>query len=132
MAAILARYSKKKAGHNFCDIILPYHILLKLKDIWFSCKISGIYVLHISLEIGFCTVSIKSRDFRLANNTKLLMKKISLCFFNDMLSSSWENEALAKGTFDSETGRFKSRTSLAVCSSFLLAYLLCGSFLSTN
>jgi len=23
--AILARYSKKKAGFNFCDIILPYH-----------------------------------------------------------------------------------------------------------
>jgi len=22
---VLARYSKKEAGHNFCDIILPYH-----------------------------------------------------------------------------------------------------------
>ena len=22
---VLARYSKKKAGHKFCDIILPYH-----------------------------------------------------------------------------------------------------------
>jgi len=21
----VARYSKKEAGHNFCDIILPYH-----------------------------------------------------------------------------------------------------------
>jgi hypothetical protein len=28
---ILARYSKKKAGHNFCDIILPYHNYERIK-----------------------------------------------------------------------------------------------------
>jgi hypothetical protein len=28
---VLARYSKKKTGHNFCDIILPYHNYERIK-----------------------------------------------------------------------------------------------------
>jgi len=28
---VLASYSKKEAGHNFCDIILPYHNYYRIK-----------------------------------------------------------------------------------------------------